>query len=159
MPESLPSWLTPAISHYCASSLSLHPGRDGGIAVVAPMCHLSLLAPIFLSLLSFCFVLWFHLLTSHVATEASLDLGGSPVGLRVIQGDVHDVLLLLRPAAFLLLTKTEIHISLLSHKYDIFESVDFRGNYDMMYFFRYRKYRKVIKLHFETQNLILHQIQ
>lgn len=54
-------------------------------------------------LLPFRFVLRLHLLTGHVATEASLDLGSSPVGLWVIQGDVHDVLLLLRPAALLLL--------------------------------------------------------
>lgn len=54
-------------------------------------------------LLPFCFVLRLHLLTGHVATEASLDLGSSPVGLRVIQWDVHDVLLLLGPAAVLLL--------------------------------------------------------
>lgn len=54
-------------------------------------------------LLPFCFVLRLHLLTGHVASEASLDLGCSPVGLGVIQGDVHDVLLLLRPAAVLLL--------------------------------------------------------
>lgn len=54
-------------------------------------------------LLPFCFVLRLHLLTGHVATEASLDLGSSPVGLWVIQRDVHDVLLLLGPAAILLL--------------------------------------------------------
>lgn len=54
-------------------------------------------------LLPFGLVLRLHLLAGHVATEAGLDLGGGPVGLRIIQGDVHDVLLLLGPAAFLLL--------------------------------------------------------
>lgn len=54
-------------------------------------------------LLPFSLVLRLHLLAGHVAAEASLDLGGGPVGLGIIQGDVHDVLLLLGPAAFLLL--------------------------------------------------------
>lgn len=58
-------------------------------------------------LLPFRFVLRLHLLTGHVPTEASLDLGSSPVGLRVIQGDVHDVLLLVGPAAILLQRGTE----------------------------------------------------
>lgn len=53
-------------------------------------------------LLPFYFVLRLHLLTGHVTTEASLDLCSSPVGLGVIQGDVHDVLFLLGPAALLL---------------------------------------------------------
>lgn len=53
-------------------------------------------------LLPFCFVLGLHLLAGHVATETSLDLCSSPVGLWVVQWDVHDVLLLLGPAALLL---------------------------------------------------------
>lgn len=69
-------------------------------------------------LLPFCFVLWLHLLAGHVATEASLDLGGSLVGLWVVQGDVHDVLLLLGSAALLLLRapeKVELHHSRTVH--------------------------------------------
>lgn len=56
-------------------------------------------------LLSFRFVLRLQLLTGHVAAEASLDLGGGPVGFGIIQGDVHDILLLLGPAAILLLRR------------------------------------------------------
>jgi len=53
---------------------------------------------------AFRFLLGLHLLAGHVTAEAGLDLGGGLVGLGVIQGDVHDVLLLLlRPAALLLL--------------------------------------------------------
>lgn len=58
-------------------------------------------------LLPFRFVLRLHLLTGHVTTEASLDLGSSPVGLRVIQWDVHDVFLLLGPAALFLLRRPQ----------------------------------------------------
>ena len=47
-----------------------------------------------------------ELLPGHVATEARLDFGSRLVGLWVIQGDVHDVLFLLRMAAFLLFIKT-----------------------------------------------------
>lgn len=40
----------PAVSHYLALPLSLHPGRDRGVTALAQMCRLSLLPPIFLSL-------------------------------------------------------------------------------------------------------------
>lgn len=56
-------------------------------------------------LLPFRFVLRLQLLTGHVAAEASLDLGGGPVGFGIIQGDVHDILFLLGPAAILLLRR------------------------------------------------------
>ena len=57
-------------------------------------------------LLPFRFLLRLHLLAGHVAAEAGLDLGGGLVGLGVVQGDVHDVLLLLLgPAALLLLQR------------------------------------------------------
>lgn len=52
-------------------------------------------------------VLRLHLLAGHVAAEAGLDLSGGPVGLRIVQWDVHDVLLLLGPAALLLLKESE----------------------------------------------------
>lgn len=47
----------------------------------------------------------FQLLPGHVASETCLDLGGCLVGLWVIQGDVHDVLFLLRLVALLLLSQ------------------------------------------------------
>lgn len=42
-----------------------------------------------------------HLLPSHVTPEASLDLSGSLVGGRVVQWDIHDVLVLWLSAALL----------------------------------------------------------
>ena len=52
-------------------------------------------------LLPFGLLLWLHLLAGHVAAEAGLDFGGGLVGFRVVQGDVHDVLLLLLGSAAL----------------------------------------------------------